>query len=721
MDPFTIVTIVVKVTSACLSTARAVYAVRNKYNDAPLSIVTISSETSVISACLSKLQTLLCRKQDFVQLLESRPELTHALDASLTGCAVLFSCLDDELNKIISCGSGWRQSCSRWNIGFRPNRLITSPQLTKITASSSDNGDLSFKGKAKIVWNHDKLRKLLDGLHRQQSAINFLIQLIQLGSLENIMQALNQNRPILAESIRKTQSLKQSYPEVDVPASIFSHDDCQSLYSNAPSITGASELEFEFDDDIVNSKVYRRALAYARGKTLKNDQPIIEGDLIDLSDSQTIVAAQTNQATQDLECLVVQQHDQASGMMEASSLDRSDRRRTWSDQTLDDTEEAYIAAAERRRRRREERNSHNRLGNLPKQTSDDALFEYRAHLLTILSAKASQFGDYQLGQTLSKGKHGKAKVGWKVEGGPQVAIKLFRRDSVRTNPTMLAKIHREIVILREVVHPNIVHLHEIVETKKHIGIILEYASGGSLFDCVINHKYIEDKAKRRLFAQIISGVGYLHKKGIVHRGLDVHNIFLDRNRNAIIGGFSRANTFNPDHKMTELIEYNLSKLDFVTRMELGRIEANGYRQGDLMETRSAGYVQCYDAPELVERDSLYIGRKIDIWSCGVILYAMLAGYEPWDQPWYDDPANADGANINLFLYENTVLTPLTFPEGVGPHARDLLRRILVPDPLKRADLCEIARHSWFGEYADMLKFISVESNRGPTDSEEAST
>lgn len=161
------------------------------------------------------------------------------------------------------------------------------------------------------------------------------------------MQALNQNRPILAESIRKTQSLKQSHPEVDVPASIFSHDHRQSLYSNAPSITGASELEFEFDDDIVNSKVYRRALAYARGKTLKNDQPIIEGDLIDLSDSQTIVAAQTNQATQDLECLVVQQHDQASGMMEVLSIDRSDSRRPWSDRA--------DFAAERMRRRREAR------------------------------------------------------------------------------------------------------------------------------------------------------------------------------------------------------------------------------------------------------------------------------------------------------------------------------------------------------------------------------
>lgn len=199
----------------------------------------------------------------------------------------------------------------------------------------------------------------------------------------------------------------------------------------------------------------------------------------------------------------------------------------------------------------------------------------------------------------------------------QVAIKLIRRDSVGTNPTRLAKIYREIAILREISHPNIVRLHEMVETEKHIGIILEYASGGELFDYILNHRYLKDNAARRLFAQLVSGVGYLHKKGIVHRDLKLENLLLDRSRNIIITDFGFANTFNPADELGEDIEYGLSSRDYVKRMELDKILPGGFRRGDLMQTSCGS--PCYAAPELVVSDSLYTGRKVDVWSCGVIL------------------------------------------------------------------------------------------------------
>ncbi|TGJ86411.1 hypothetical protein E0Z10_g2352 [Xylaria hypoxylon] len=313
--------------------------------------------------------------------------------------------------------------------------------------------------------------------------------------------------------------------------------------------------------------------------------------------------------------------------------------------------------------------------------------------------KLSRFGDYYLGNTIGEGEFGKVKLGWKQDGGDQVAIKLIRRNSVGSNPSRLAKIYREVAILRGLAHPNIVRLLEMSETDHHIGIVLEYASGGELFDYILNHRYLKDNAARRLFAQLISGVGYLHKKGIVHRDLKLENLLLDRNRNIIITDFGFANTFDAVDELTEEEELNLPDRDFVKRSGLDKTKPNGMRRGDLMQTSCGS--PCYAAPELVVSDSLYTGRKVDVWSCGVILYAMLAGYLPFD----DDPDNPEGDNINL-LYKYIVNTPLTFPEYVTPHARDLLRRILVPSPRKRADLFEVARHSWLSEYAHVVELIT---------------
>jgi protein-serine/threonine kinase len=106
---------------------------------------------------------------------------------------------------------------------------------------------------------------------------------------------------------------------------------------------------------------------------------------------------------------------------------------------------------------------------------------------------------------------------------------------------------------------------------------------------------------------------------------------------------------------------------------------------------------CYAAPELVISDGMYVGSAVDVWSCGVILYAMLAGYLPFD----DDPANPDGDNINL-LYKYIVNTPLSFPDYISAEARDLLSLMLVPDPRHRADLSQVMNHHWLQPYAHLF-------------------
>ncbi|KAJ7689456.1 kinase-like domain-containing protein [Mycena rosella] len=271
-----------------------------------------------------------------------------------------------------------------------------------------------------------------------------------------------------------------------------------------------------------------------------------------------------------------------------------------------------------------------------------------------------KFGAYYMLQTLGEGEFGKVKLGIHYKYGEEVAVKLIRRETA-DNEVKMAKIAREIEILDMLKHPNIVRLYDVFETDKFFGIILEYASGGELFDHILAHRYLRERDAAKLFSQLISGVWYMHQKNIVHRDLKLENLLLDRHRNLIITDFGFANHF--------------------TRS-----------RNDLMETMCGS--PCYAAPELVNSDGLYVGTAADIWSCGVILYAMLSGYLPFD----DDPTNPDGEDITK-LYAYIARTPLSFPEYTSDEARSLLSAMLTPDPDVRADLATVMRHRWFTAYA----------------------
>ncbi|RCH82827.1 hypothetical protein CU098_005233, partial [Rhizopus stolonifer] len=219
-------------------------------------------------------------------------------------------------------------------------------------------------------------------------------------------------------------------------------------------------------------------------------------------------------------------------------------------------------------------------------------------------------------------------------------------------------------------HPNIVELYNVIETDKYIGIILQCATGGELFDYILAHRYLKEKDASRLFAQLMSGVHYMHQKRIVHRDLKLENLLLDKNRNVLITDFGFANQYT-------------SAVD------------------DLMSTSCGS--PCYAAPELVMNQGVYVGPAVDIWSCGVILFAMLCGYLPYD----DDPANPDSHNINL-LYKYILNTPLIFPDYISKEACDLLRRMLVPDPEKRCTMETIMEHPWLSPHRDLFDFTIEE-------------
>ncbi|KAG5637449.1 hypothetical protein H0H81_004558 [Sphagnurus paluster] len=319
--------------------------------------------------------------------------------------------------------------------------------------------------------------------------------------------------------------------------------------------------------------------------------------------------------------------------------------------------------------RRQQRASHQVVSNAQSNQPRDEAPTYTdvySHPAAVAYATAHprrtipKFGPYLLLQTLGEGEFGKVKLGLHSQWGEEVAVKLIRRGNV-DNAVRMSKVEREIEVLRTLKHPNIVRLYDVIETDKYIGIILEYASGGELFDHILAHRYLRERDAAKLFSQLISGVWYIHQKKIVHRDLKLENLLLDRHRNVIITDFGFANRFE-------------------------------HRADDLMQTSCGS--PCYAAPELVISEGLYVGSAVDIWSCGVILYAMLAGYLPFD----DDPANPDGDNINL-LYKYIVNTPLSFPEYISAEARDLLGMMLVPDPTRRSTLDAVMRHPWLAAHA----------------------
>ncbi|KAG1377600.1 hypothetical protein G6F61_006591 [Rhizopus arrhizus] len=278
--------------------------------------------------------------------------------------------------------------------------------------------------------------------------------------------------------------------------------------------------------------------------------------------------------------------------------------------------------------------------------------------------KQNKLGPYNLLQTLGEGEFGKVKLGIHSKTGEEVAIKLIRKDGIGSD-NRINKVEREISILKNLNHPHIVKLYNVLETEKYVGLVLEYASGGELFEYILAHRYLKEKDAKRFFAQIISSVQYMHKCKIVHRDLKLENILIDKNRNIIVTDFGFANQFST-------------------------------AADDMMSTTCGS--PCYAAPELVVNAGLYAGSAVDIWSCGVILFAMLCGFLPFD----DDPSNPDSDDINL-LYRYILSTRLIFPSHISSEACDLMEKMLVPDPAKRCTLDSVIQHPWLQDYKDFLK------------------
>ncbi len=209
------------------------------------------------------------------------------------------------------------------------------------------------------------------------------------------------------------------------------------------------------------------------------------------------------------------------------------------------------------------------------------------------------------------------------------------------------RVEREIKILKMLRHNNIIQIYQIIQTRSNLYLIMEYANGGELFDYIVLKKRLPEPEAVKFFQQIINGVEYLHKLNIVHRDLKPENLLLDHNKNI------------------KIVDFGLSNL---------------YGRGELLKTPCGS--PCYAAPEMITGKK-YSGLMVDIWSSGVILFAMVCGYLPFDD------------SNNDILYRKIAAGDYKIPNFISDKARDLIKRILNTDPTKRYNIQQIKNHPWF--------------------------
>ncbi|CAF0761001.1 unnamed protein product [Brachionus calyciflorus] len=261
-------------------------------------------------------------------------------------------------------------------------------------------------------------------------------------------------------------------------------------------------------------------------------------------------------------------------------------------------------------------------------------------------ANQIKIGHYILLESLGSGSFGKVKKARHQLTGHTVAIKIMNRDKIKTLD-VVGKIRREIQNLKLFRHPHIIKLYQVINTPSDIFMVMEYVSGGELFDHIVKNGKLSENEGRKFFQQIISGVAYCHRHMIVHRDLKPENLLLDERMNVKIADFGLSNMM---------------------------------KDGEFLRT-SCGSPN-YAAPEVVSGE-LYAGSEVDIWSCGVILYALLTGTLPFD----DESVQILFKKIRSGVYST--------PDYLSRSVADLISKMLTVDPLKRATVKEIKEHEWF--------------------------
>ncbi|KAL6527302.1 CBL-interacting serine/threonine-protein kinase 8 [Orobanche gracilis] len=269
-------------------------------------------------------------------------------------------------------------------------------------------------------------------------------------------------------------------------------------------------------------------------------------------------------------------------------------------------------------------------------------------------------GKYEVGRTIGQGTFAKVKFAQNTETGESVAMKVLDRSTIIKHK-MVDQIKREISIMKRVRHLYVVRLHEVLASRTKIYIILEFVTGGELFDKIVHHGRLSESESRRYFQQLIDGVDYCHSKGVYHRDLKPENLLLDSQGNLKISDFG----------LSAFLAEGVSVL------------------------RTTCGTPNYVAPEVLSHRG-YTGALADTWSCGVILYVLMAGFLPFDE--------LDLTTLYGKIESAQFSCPSWFPVGV----KSLIHRILDPNPETRLRIEEIRNDEWFKKNYNRVRLPETE-------------
>ncbi|KAK2956557.1 putative CBL-interacting protein kinase 23 [Blattamonas nauphoetae] len=254
---------------------------------------------------------------------------------------------------------------------------------------------------------------------------------------------------------------------------------------------------------------------------------------------------------------------------------------------------------------------------------------------------------YLLGPTIGQGTFGKVKQCKDSTTGEILAMKIIGKEKVMKYH-MIEQLKREISLMKRLKHENIIRMHEVLASQSKVFIVLEYANGGELFQKIASSTRFDEQTSRFYFQQLIRGVHFCHQNGICHRDLKPENLLLD------------------DAGVLKITDFGLCALSDAENV--------------LLKTQCG--TPHYTAPEILQGGQ-YEGKQADVWSCGIILFVMMAGYLPFEE----------SNTLELFkvIKKAQFQYPPFFPDG----PRDLINKILVSDPNKRCTMEEILSDPWF--------------------------